>query len=139
MPSPTSSTRPTSRVSSCWRYWSISLVRTERISLVLILDMATPLDQSFLDVLQPRPPRAAEQPVADAHHQAAQQRRVNPRRQDGLLLVLLAQLVQQPLALVVGQRYSAGHDDAHPADPFVVQLLDRPVDATQQVESQVVV
>src|SRR5581483_2232759 len=56
MPSPTSSTRPTSRTSSLARYWSISFRRTETISSGLNR-MAAFLD----DVLSDRP-----QPGADA-------------------------------------------------------------------------
>src|SRR5262245_17759669 len=105
MPSPTSSTRPTSRASSCGRYSLISSVMTDRISLVLMrLDMTAPLDQLLANVLQARPHRAVEQPVADVNDDAAQQRRIDSRRQDRLLFVLLAQLVPQPLALVIGER-----------------------------------
>src|SRR5579885_3126848 len=139
MPSPTSSTRPTSRVSSCWRYSLISCVRTDTISSVLNLAMTAPLDQLLANVLQPRPHRGVVQPVADAHHHAAQQRRIDARRQHRLLVVLLPQLLAQPLALVVRQRRRAGHHHAQAAGALVVKLLDRLADATQEVEALVVV
>src|SRR5438874_10802700 len=122
MPSPTSSTRPTSRDSSCWRYWPISCVSTDTISSVLNLDMSAPLDQLFANGLQPRPHRGVVEPVADANDDAAQEGRLDLGRQHRLLVVLGLQLLPQPLALVVRQRRGASHHHAHQAGPLVVQL-----------------
>src|SRR6266571_1946619 len=103
MPSPTSSTRPTSRVSTCVWYWSISDCRTETISSALNL-MATSFDELFPEGFQLGANRAVEQPVAHAHFETADQVRVDLSLQDGLEMKGAAQLLEQAPALVVRQR-----------------------------------
>src|SRR5438105_4467201 len=112
MPSPTSSTRPTSRASSLARYWSISSRRTETISSALNLITAS-RDNLFADVGQLRTHRLVVDPVADADDQAPQQIRIDPSLEDRLLVELLPQLLAQPFAQIVGQRHRAGDLDAH--------------------------
>src|SRR5437016_1682545 len=70
MPSPTSRTRPTSRVSSCVLYWRISSTSTETISSALNL-MTAHLPQLFAQIDESRPHRAVKDPVADAQDHAA--------------------------------------------------------------------
>src|SRR5947209_17204596 len=104
MPSPTSSTRPTSRASSLARYWSISVWSTETISSALNL-IAASFDDLVPDVLELGTDRAVIHPVADLHDEAAEQLRIDAGFQHRLLLELLAELLHQALALVVGQRH----------------------------------
>src|SRR5437868_2288199 len=85
MPSPTSSTLPTSRESTCARYCAISLDRTDTISSALNL-MTASRDELVLNRFQARPQRQVEQPVADLDLQAAEQRRVHRLQQDRLHL-----------------------------------------------------
>src|SRR5215831_15776951 len=115
MPSPSSSTRPTSRDPGRWWKSFSSSVMTETTSPMLKRDMTAPLDDLLAGGFQPRPHRSVVQPVADAHHQAAQQVWLDPRGQDGLLAVPGAQPLPQALALVVGKRHGAGHEHAQAA------------------------
>src|SRR5437588_1163538 len=118
MPSPTSRTRPTSRDWSSGRYCSISDCRTETISSALNL-MTASFGQLVPDGFQPCPHGGVVDPVADAHHEAAQQVRVHAGLQDGLAVEGLAELVPQALALLVGQRHRALHLDADASRPLV--------------------
>src|SRR4051794_21868551 len=104
MPSPTSSTRPTSTASIWERYSLISSSITERISSALNLMTAT-LDNFFADIVQPGAHRAVEQPVADLHHHAAQQVGIDLRLQHRFQVKRRSQLLDEPLALVVRQRH----------------------------------
>src|SRR5687768_17119100 len=122
MPSPTSSTCPTSRVSprlSPVRVISCSM--TEAISAALNL-MAAPLFHLFPDGLQAGADAGVVDPVLDAHHQPAQQLRVDPGLQDGLAPEGLAQLLAQAVLLVVAQGHRRAHVHAHPPAALVEQL-----------------
>src|SRR5713226_5894739 len=106
MPSPTSSTRPTSR-STIWpRYCSISLVRTEAISPVLNL-MTASLDQLVPQIEKAGAYRAVVHPVADLHHQPAEQVRLDPHVQERLAVVEVVQFLPQSCLLVLRQRHGA--------------------------------
>ena len=83
MPSPTSSTRPTSvRVTSAWNC-SISLWMTEVISSALNF-MRLPFDQSLSELFQAVADRGVVDVVADLDDQAADQGRVDLEREDGV-------------------------------------------------------
>src|SRR5262245_1833269 len=138
MPSPTSSTRPTSRVSMALLYWSISVWRTETISSALNLITAS-FDQLVADGFELRAHRGVVEPVADADVQAGGQFGGHAGLQQGLEPERVAELVRQPLPLVVGQGH--GRDDLHrPAvGPAVAQLTEGGGDQPQQTEPVVVV
>src|SRR6516162_7206160 len=102
MPSPTSSTRPTSRAVTSWPESMISRSSTETISSALNL-ITTSLNELFADVVQPGADAGVVDPVVHLHDQAAQQVRVGAGLQDRLAAEGSAQLVAQPLLLVVGQ------------------------------------
>src|SRR5437762_6214696 len=138
MPSPTSRTRPTSRASSLARYWSISVCRTETISSALNL-MAASFDDLFPDVLQLGTDRPVIHPVADLHHQAAEQFRIDAGFQDRFLLELLPELLHEALALVVGQWHRTLYLDAQAPNSLVAQLLRLRQDRTEHSETVVVV
>src|SRR5260370_24973129 len=121
MPSPTSSTRPTSRASSLARYWLISVCSTETISSALNL-MTAFLDDLVADVLQLRTDRPVIHPVADLDDQAAEQFRIDASFQDRFLVELLPELLREALALLVGQRHRALDLDAQAPRPLVAQL-----------------
>src|SRR5437763_3155607 len=149
MPSPTSSTLPTSRASTCWRYCSISLCRTETISSALNL-MAASRDELVLDRFEPRLQRQVVEQVADLDLQPAEQVRVHHFDQDRLHPELLAGRRLDALALLVVERHGRAHLEADPAVQRVAQLAvlrpDRPDDVEavvgaeheQEVEEQVV-
>src|SRR5438132_355078 len=107
MPSPTSSTRPTSRASSLERYWSISVWRTETISSALNLITAS-RDELVSDTLKAGADRAVVEPVADADHQPTEQIGLHARVKERLQAEGVAELLAQAVALVVGQ----GHGGA---------------------------
>src|SRR2546421_1458452 len=119
MPSATSRTRPTSRVSSCERYCSISCWRTETISSVLNLATAQ-LPQFLAHVEDLGAHRAVEDKVGDAEDHAAKQVWLDALVQDRFEAEGLVQIVHQPLALVVGQGDRAADLDAEtPAAQFI--------------------
>src|SRR2546422_1077696 len=113
MPSPTSSTRPTSRVSICERYCSISLVRTETISSALNL-MTTSRDELVPDNVKLRADRGVVDPVAYLHHQSAQKIGIDPRFQNGFQTKRLVQFLLKAFTLIVrqGERRGNLHTDA---------------------------
>src|SRR4051794_12128998 len=84
MPSPTSSTRPVSRVSSWGPDRPISCSRTETISSALNL-MTAPLDHLVPDVRKAGAHAGVVEPVPHAHHQPAQQVGVDARVEHRLL------------------------------------------------------
>src|SRR5947209_10489531 len=103
MPSPTSSTRPTSRVPASWsRPCMISCVRTETILSALNL-MAAPLNQLLLDGFQTGAHAGVVDPVLHAHHQPPQKVRVHGRLEHRLALEHLAQFILQPFLLFLPQ------------------------------------
>src|SRR5579871_2421821 len=114
MPSPTSSTRPTSLESSWGRNCSSSVCRTETISSALNLITAS-RDELIANGVELRPDRRIVNVVADAHHHAAQEIRIDPHFQQGFLFERLPQLVQQALALIVGQGDGRPNEDGNPA------------------------
>src|SRR5438552_13466476 len=124
MPSPTSSTRPTSRASSLVRYWSISVWRTETISSALNL-MTASLNNLVPDRVEPGAHRGVVEPIADPHDQTAEQLRIGPHVQERLALERFLQFMTQSFALVIGQRCGAVDFDAHSAGSFVAQILGR--------------
>src|SRR5437868_1122779 len=121
MPSPTSSTRPTSRACSLGRYSSISDWRTETISSTLNL-MTASRDQLVANGFELRAHRGVVQPVADADGQAAQQVGGDALFEDGFQAKGLAQLPQQAVALVVGKGGGRLNLHAHPPGALVVQV-----------------
>src|SRR5438445_9528791 len=138
MPSPTSSTRPTSRASRWARYWSISLWRTETISSALNL-MTASLDDLFPDAFQALANGRIVDPVAHADHHAAEQIGIEPGLKQRLLVIALTQLSEQALALVLGKWHGGLDLHAQAASPIVAQLPVGGEDWPDQVESLVVV
>src|SRR5271163_2287146 len=108
MPSPTSSTRPTSRVSSCVRYCSISFCSTETISSALNL-MTAHLPQLFTQIDQLRAHGPVQHPVGHANDDAAQKLRINSLVQHRFEVVGFAKVVQEAPLLVARQRHHAAH------------------------------
>src|SRR5438128_12150194 len=131
MPSPTSSTLPTSRDSTCARYCWISSVRTDTISSALNL-MATSRNQLLFDGCEPRPHGQVHQPVADLDLHAAQKLRIDLLDEHRLQTVIGAGQFLQPLALGVRQRHGRADQDADALVQFVPQFAehrrDRPED-----------
>src|SRR5438093_13471496 len=122
MPSPTSRTRPTSRVSSWVRYCSISRCRTETISSALNL-MTAHLPELFAQIEDLGTHRAVEDEVADPQDHAAQELRLDLLVDDRLQAEGAAQVGQQPLGLLDGEGHGGAHLDAEAPPPEVVQDL----------------
>src|SRR5437588_12742203 len=114
MPSPTSSTRPTSRASSLARYWSISADNTETISSALNLITASRNDL-VANTFQFRPHGQIVEPVADAHDHAAQQIGIDLGLEYRLLVKGRPQLLAQAFPLVIAQSHGAPNLHRHPA------------------------
>src|SRR5947207_4720330 len=77
MPSPTSSTRPTSSTAPVFRpYWLISLTRTDTTSFGFN-DMTASLDQLVAEGIQLPPDGGVETPVAELHDHAAKEFRLD--------------------------------------------------------------
>src|SRR4051794_31578674 len=114
MPSPTSSTTPVSRESAWPPKSLICRCSTETISSGLNL-MAAVLDDLVADVLEPGADAGVVEPVADAHHQPAQQVGVERRFQHRLLPQGLAQFADQPLLLLGRQGHGRAHLGSDPA------------------------
>src|SRR5579859_3649209 len=95
MPSPTSSTWPTSAVSDLAPNSLISRVRTDAISLELMRCMETPLVELVPQGFEPALDAGVVQPVADAHHQPAQQVGIDARVQHRFEPQRLPQFVHQ--------------------------------------------
>src|SRR5262245_16477524 len=121
MPSPTSSTRPTSSARSLPSMSWISRVRTEVISSALNL-IATSLDELLPNDFESRADRGVVEPVADPHHHAADQLGIDLRLQHRLQLEGLPQLLGQPLALVVRKRRGRADLDPDAPGPLVEQV-----------------
>src|ERR1700730_2710324 len=138
MPSPTSSTRPTSWASRPPRTSWISLSSTETISLGLNRITAS-LDELVADLFQPRADAAVVQRVADLHGQAAQERGIDARLQHRLAAQRRPQLLAQLFLLVVGQRHGRLHLHAHLARPLLVHVADGGGDGPDRVETVVFV
>src|SRR5207249_3010268 len=137
MPSPTSSTRPTSSDLSLERYCSISAWRTETISSALNL-MTASLNDLIPDRLELRAHRGVVEPIADPHDQAAKQLWIGPHAQERLTLEGVLELSTQAFPLVFGQGRRALHFDAHAAHSLVAQLLGRRQNAAKHVEPFVI-
>src|SRR5262249_50205909 len=120
MPSPTSSTRPTSRTSSLVLYCSISVVRTEAISLALNL-MTASHDDLIADVGEFRAHGSIVLPVADADADTADHFGLDSQRQYRFAMQEVRKVVLQALALIVGQGNRGGHRHAHTAGALVAQ------------------
>src|SRR5579884_1840031 len=118
MPSPTSRTRPTSRVSMPVRYCSISVWRTETISSALNLITAS-FNELVADLLELRANRGVVNPIAHADHEAANQVRLDSTFEDRLLTQAGAQLLDQLLALIGGQGDRALHFHANAAGALI--------------------
>src|SRR5205085_11064422 len=101
MPSPTSRTRPTSRVSSWVRYCSISRCRTETISSALNL-MTAHLPQLFAQIEDLGSHRAVEHEVADPQDHAAPELRLDLLVDDGFQVESAAQVAHQAFGLLGG-------------------------------------
>src|SRR6266446_6861811 len=102
MPSPTSRTRPTSRVSILLWYCSISLVRTETISSALNL-IAASLEDLMFQGVDARTHGAVVNQVADLQLHAAQEIGVDLLEKRRLQVERSADLPGNALAKVVGQ------------------------------------
>src|SRR5947209_19479654 len=111
MPSPISSTRPTSRTSIWDWYCLISSLRTETISSALNL-MATSRENVVANLVELGPHRGVVHHVADADDHAAEQLGIDGGFQDGVHLEVFAQPLLQPLPLVVGQGHCRPYRDA---------------------------
>src|SRR3954452_3349700 len=138
MPSPTSSTSPTSRESVVRPHFLISSSITEAISPGLNL-MTAPLDQLVPDHFQAGADAGVVHPVPHAHPQPAQQVRVDPGLEDRLAPVGLTQLLPQALLLVLVQGHRRAHQDLHPAAALLVQLAVGGGRCPQDVEALVLV
>src|SRR3954452_1154971 len=104
MPSPTSSTRPTSRDSTVARVPWISPIRMEVISSARNA-MTAPLDELVADHVELGTDAGVIDPVADPHDQPAQQFRIYLFFEDRLDLRRRPHVVAQPPPLLVGQRH----------------------------------
>src|SRR5579864_5683200 len=138
MPSPTSSTRPTSRVSSLERYCSISVCNTETISLALNL-MTASRDYLRADIFQLGSNGTVVEHVADAHGQAAQHRRIHDVFQNRLQVKLLTKTLGQAIFLVRRQSHRGANHHPHTSRALVVQLTVGSTDRPEQVQPIVVV
>src|SRR3954447_3044329 len=114
MPSPTSSTRPTSRAETSAPAPRISLASTETISPTLNA-MTAPLDQLVPDGLQPGPHAGVVDPVADADDEPAQQVRVDRLLEHRLQVADCADVLLDPGALGVRQRHRRTDVDGDPS------------------------
>src|SRR5215472_9950238 len=120
MPSPTSSTVPVSRASMPVRDWRISCSRTETISSTLNA-MAAPLDQLVLHRLEAGADAGVVDPVLDADDQAAEDGGIDGLLEDRLEVGDGADVLAEPVALLVGQGDRRADVDGQPAGLAVVQ------------------
>src|SRR6202047_1584670 len=133
MPSPTSSTRPTSRASSLDRYCSISVWRTETISSALNLIIAS-LDQLVPKSVELSADGGVVLPVADLHNQSAQNLRVNVRHEDRFKAQGLPKVCAPVIALVLGQGHRGAHPDTNAVCPLVGDVAGGDKDRPEQVQ-----
>src|SRR5256885_5215134 len=138
MPSPTSSTRPTSRASSFERYCSISLWSTETISSALNLMTASHQDV-VADVFQLGADRAVVLPIADADAHAADQLGLDLQIEDRLPVQRFTEFSLQALLLIVGQGHGRGDLDPDAPGALIMQLAQRRQDRPQQLQTLVVI
>src|SRR5207302_8122078 len=138
MPSPISSTRPTSSALSLSRYCAISFWRTETISSALNL-ITTSLDELFLNGLEPAADRRIDPPIADLHDHSGDQIGIDPRFKHRLLVELGPDFLTQGLGLIVGQRHGTHNPHAHEAGTLIVQIAVRRMNGPQRVEPLVLV
>src|ERR1700722_20314346 len=110
MPSPTSSTRPTSRLSIPVFSPVISCSITETISSTLNA-ITAPLDELVPDVQQARSDTRVVDPILNADDQPAQDGRIDNFLKHRLALADLADVLAQSFALVVGQRHRGADVD----------------------------
>src|SRR5436309_15317712 len=111
MPSPISSTRPTSRTSIWDWYCLISSLKTETISSALNL-MAASRENVVADLVELGPYGRVVHHVADTDDQAAEQLGIDGGFQNGVHVEEVAQPLLQPLPLVVGQGHRRADRDA---------------------------
>src|SRR5262245_13316918 len=138
MPSPTSSTRPTSCTSSFERYCSISDCRTELISSALNLMTATRKD-FVTDGFQSGADGGVQLQVAHANLEAAQKLRIDPCFEPRRPTRGARQLSEEAITLLIRQRCGAGDQHATTAGTLVVQVLKRHQGRTQQLQPVVIV
>src|SRR6266404_2886034 len=133
MPSPTSSTSPTSRDSSCCRCFSISALITETISpgLNLIVTVHQELSAQAFDLGLHR---AVQHAVADLHDHAAEQLGDHALVEDRLQTEIIMQFGHQRGAPVFGQRHGTADLDAQALGPQVVQIAVASIDTAEQFE-----
>src|SRR5262245_50093715 len=122
MPSPTSSTCPTSRVSTFRSNSEICLLMTLRISLALVAMADALVEQESAEGLEPGADGGVDHPVADLDDEAAEEVRVHSDVQDGLFAEHVGQGLGQGTALGVGQVGRGGHLHLHASGPFVENL-----------------
>src|SRR5262249_25107798 len=120
MPSPTSSTRPTSRDSSLVRYWSISVFRTETISSALNLMAAFHQDLVF-QLFEPGAHRAVVDPVADLNDHPAQQVGIHFRFEHRLAVNGFTKFAPKLFGLFGEQRRGRQDLNTHTAGPLFEQ------------------
>src|SRR5262245_25605414 len=123
MPSPTSSTRPTSRVSALVRYWPISASRTEAISSALNL-MGPSRRQLVLEYEQIGPVGGVAHLVPDAYSNPADQVGHVVHDDTRRLAEVVCQRVRDLVLLGLGQRGGRLHQYPDPVRRLVPQ---RPV------------
>src|SRR5262249_42155279 len=138
MPSPISSTRPTSSARSLVRYCSISVWRTETISSGLNLITAS-LYELFADGVQPALDRRIEPPVAHLDDHAGDQVGIDACTEHGLHVELGPNFLSQCLGLVLRQWNGANDVHAQPASPRLEQVAIGRVDGPNRVEPLVLV
>src|SRR5262245_45581437 len=131
MPSPTSSTRPTSRTSWPAPISLISRRRTETISSGLNF-IAAPRQQLISDSVDPRTDRAVEHLIADLDDHPAQEFRIDPHPDDRLQPGRLGDFLFPHLRVALVQRYCRSHPDPQPLVPLVEQVAIRCPHVPQQ-------
>src|SRR5438105_4791037 len=132
MPSPTSSTRPTSRVSRRAPKWRISSVRTDVISSALNF-MTASRDDLVLEVIQTGADGGVELAVADADLQPAQERRVDVRHQHRLQVEAPPYRLGDAAGVFVGQGHGGVDVHLDATVPLVVEVVQGPADRAEQV------
>src|SRR3569623_934621 len=130
MPSPTSSTRPTSRTSILESYCSISCWRTEAISSALNF-MDTPMDHLRPNPFQLRGNGRVVDGVADTDHDAGDQVGIDLSLQPGFRRQYAAQLRSNALRLVVRQRRGRGDLYADPTAQLIELIMQGAIDGFQ--------
>src|SRR5581483_2761629 len=141
MPSPTSSTRPTSSTVFTPDFslaFSISGIRTETISSGLNFMTAT-LDQLIAEDVELMTHAGIIAPVADLYDEPAQQVGIDGGVQDRFFLGQVPQLVDQALALVVRQWDGGADEDADAVGALLDQLRIGDLNRPEQLHPLVVI